>query len=105
MKYLKTGDGFSYWKFCHSLEYQAIQKNFIRAVDSLQIESIMAILKVHTYHIDSHIQMSDMAKSGEDMQVAAELIETALHGMEAAFDSHFSLLSPMNRLEYKYQEN
>ena len=62
-------------------------------------------MKSHAYHIDSHIQMSEMAKSGEDMQVAAELIETALHGMETAFDSRFSLTSPYNRLEYKYQEN
>lgn len=66
---------------------------------------MQSILKVHPYHIDSHIQLSDMAKSAEDMQVAAELIEGALFCMENAFHARFSLALPACRLDYKYQEN
>jgi len=62
-------------------------------------------MRQYPYHIDSHIQLSDMAKSAEDMRVAAELIEGALYCLENVFHSRFTLSNPCCRLEYKYQEN
>ncbi|CAL8100993.1 unnamed protein product [Orchesella dallaii] len=97
--------GYMYFKFEHNKEYQEVQKQFIRAVNTLNPDNIVTILKVHPYHIDSHIQLSDMAKSAEDMQVAAELIEGALYCLENAFHARFNLAVPSCRLDYKYQEN
>lgn len=85
MQFLYQKDCFTYFKFTHNAEYQDTQRTFIKAVDSLQPENVMAIMKAHPYHIDSHIQMSDMAKQAEDMQVATELIEMGLYGMESVF--------------------
>ena len=41
MQYLNNSGKYLLWKFCHSPEYQAVQRNFMKAVDSLQIESVM----------------------------------------------------------------
>lgn len=60
---------------------------------------------MHPYHVDSQIQLSDLSKQSEDSQVAAELVEIALHTMELGMDSRFSVQSSNSRLEYKYQEN
>lgn len=69
MSYLNTVDGYPYFKFDHNLHYQDVQKEFMRAVDTLNPDNIVSILRLHPYHIDSHIQLSDMAKSAEDMSV------------------------------------
>jgi hypothetical protein len=105
MSYLYSKNGFLYFKFVHNVHYQDVQKQFMRAVDSLNPDNIVNILKLHPYHVDSHIQLSDMAKAAEDMQVAAELIEGAIHCLENTFNARFNLVNPICRLEYKYQEN
>lgn len=105
MSYLDSRDGYLFFKFEHNSHYVEVQKQFMRAVDTMNPDNIVNILKLHPYHIDSHIQLSDMAKGAEDMQVAAELIEGAVHCMENAFHVRFVLSNPLCRLEYKYQEN
>jgi len=60
---------------------------------------------MHPYHVDSQIQLSEMSKQSEDSQVAAELVELALHAMELGADGRFAVSSTNCRLEYKYQEN
>lgn len=57
------------------------------------------------YHVDSHIQLSDMAKAAEDPQVASDLIEGAVHCLENAFHVRFQLTNPLCRLQYNFQEN
>ncbi len=64
-----------------------------------------AVVRAHPYHVDSQIQLSDMSKHGEDNQVAAELVELAIHTMESNAHPKFCMYSPTCRLEYKYQEN
>jgi len=105
MSYLCSKEGFLYFKFEHNSYYQEVQKSFMKAVDTLNPDNIVNILKQHPYHIDSHIQLSDMAKAAEDMQVAAEMIEEAVHCLENSFNAKFNLANPLCRLEYKYQEN
>ncbi|XP_021963166.1 transcription factor 25 [Folsomia candida] len=105
MSYLNTVDGYPYFKFDHNLHYQDVQKEFMRAVDTLNPDNIVSILRLHPYHIDSHIQLSDMAKSAEDMSVAADLVEGAIHCLENAFHVRFCLNNPACRLDYKFQEN
>jgi hypothetical protein len=51
------------------------------------------------------LQLSDICKMGEDVQMATELIERTLFAMEASFHSMFSLTSGTSRLDYRRQEN
>ena len=85
-----------YFTFEHNQEYQKIQFNFLDAVEtydpnSYQLAvsnspshcvsykknnffSLKAVLHTHPYHIDSLLQLSEVCKMGEDMQMAADLI-------------------------------
>ena len=51
------------------------------------------------------LQLSDICKMGEDVQMATELIERALFAMESAFHPLFNLAVGTSRLDYKRQEN
>jgi hypothetical protein len=59
--------------FC-CLFLQAVQMQFLSAVESLNPEEIMRILNSHPLHIDSMLQLSDICKMGEDSAMATELI-------------------------------
>lgn len=51
------------------------------------------------------LQLSDIAKMGEDVQTAMELVERTLYAQESAFHPLFNLAVGTSRLEYKRQEN
>lgn len=51
------------------------------------------------------LQLSDICKMGEDLQMATELIERTLFAMESAFHPLFNLAVGTCRLDYKRQEN
>lgn len=105
MSYLNNVDGFLYFKFDHNAEYREVQRSFMLAVETYNPDNIVEILRVYPYHVDSHIQLSDMARSAEDMQVAADLVEGAVHCLENVFHVRFMLVNPCCRLDYKFQEN
>jgi len=105
MSFVETINGAQHFKFNHSDAYREVQRRFMSAVDSLNPDNIVSILTACPYHVDSRIQLSDLAKNAEDVQVAADLIEGAIHCMESSFDTRFSITNTSCRLEYKYQEN
>ena len=63
------------------------------------------MLNTYPFHIDAMLQLSDICKMGEDVQMATELIERALFAMESAFHPLFNLAVGTSRLDYKRQEN
>ena len=54
--------------------HQAVQMQFLSAVESLNPDEIMRILNSHPLHIDSMLQLSEICKMGEDSAMATELI-------------------------------
>ncbi|KAL3859671.1 hypothetical protein ACJMK2_009879 [Sinanodonta woodiana] len=94
-----------YFVFEHSPQYQQVQLRFYDAVESLNPQNIANILQEHPYHIDALIQLSEVFRMSEDMQMASELIERAMFGMEMAFHPMFSLTTGTSRLEFKRREN
>ncbi|KAK3597518.1 hypothetical protein CHS0354_018110 [Potamilus streckersoni] len=94
-----------YFVFEHSPQYQEVQIRFYDAVESLNPQNIANILQEHPYHIDALIQLSEVFRMSEDMQMASELIERAMLGMEMAFHPMFSLTTGTSRLEFKRREN
>ena len=89
----------------HNPQYQAVQHQFLAAVDSLNPDQIVALLNVHPMHIDSMLQLSDICKMGEDSAMASELVERTLYALEAAFHPCFSFASGSCHLDYRRQEN
>ncbi|GLH05192.1 Transcription factor 25 [Gryllus bimaculatus] len=98
-------DGNTVFKYVHSPEYQKVQQRFLFAVDSLNPDNIAAIINAHPYHVDALIQLSDLCKLNDDLQMAAELNERALYCLEAASHSLFNIALGQCQLDYRRQEN
>ncbi|XP_058121538.1 ribosome quality control complex subunit TCF25 [Anopheles ziemanni] len=94
-----------YFAFEHSPSYRQIQQKFLDAVESMDSENIIRIIKQHPYHVDSLIQLSELCKMSEDHAMASELIEHALLALESSFHTMFSLTQGNCRLDYRRQEN
>jgi len=95
----------SWFTYDHSPSYQQVQMRFLSAVESLNPDSIVAILNNQPMHIDSLLQLSDICKMGDDSAMAAELVERAIYALESSFHPCFNLASGTCHLDYKRQEN
>ena len=101
MKFLDSDkSGNQYFTFDHNSAYQAVQRQFFDAVESMNPDFIVQILNSHPFHVDSMLQLSDICKMGEDNQMATELIERSLYAMESAFHPLFNLAVGTSRLNY-----
>ena len=60
--------------FEHDKDYQHVQFTFLDAIDSMEHTSLMAVLHLSPYHIDSLIQLSEVSRVHDDTQTAADLI-------------------------------
>eukprot|EP00039_Didymoeca_costata_P015952 m.278259 g.278259 ORF g.278259 m.278259 type:complete len:690 (-) comp16315_c0_seq13:2983-5052(-) len=93
------------FKFVHAPDYQKIQLDFFRAVNSMDHARISAILQAHPFHIDSLLQMSEVLKMNEENQLAADLVERAIYSYENAFHTLFNVSAGNCRLDYNIFEN
>nr|CAG4638662.1 EOG090X0BCY [Cyclestheria hislopi] len=100
-----TKDGNIYFKYEHNKDYRQIQFSFWQAVGSFHPENIVAIVNNYPYHVDSLLQLSDICRMGDDVQMATELVERALYVLESAFHPSFNLATGTSRIEYRQQEN
>lgn len=105
MELVETRGDVHHFSFEHSKAYQAIQFQFLDAVETFNPDNIVAILNLHPSHVDSLIQFSDVCKMGEDLQMAAELIERALYCLESCFHPLFNVTQGTGRLDYRRPEN
>ncbi|XP_072374164.1 ribosome quality control complex subunit TCF25 isoform X2 [Scyliorhinus torazame] len=105
MQLLETKGGAQYFSFEHNRDYQQAQFKFLDAVDSMDPNNILALLRVNPHHIDSLLQLSDICRMQEDQEMARDLIEKALYCFESAFHPVFSLTSGNSRLDYRQAEN
>lgn len=105
MELVETRGDVHFFTFEHSKSYQAIQFQFLDAVETFNPDNIVALLNQHPYHVDSLIQFSDVCKMSEDLQMAAELIERALYCLESCFHTLFNVTQGNCRLDYRRSEN
>lgn len=105
MNHVESRNGIHFFCFEHSLRYQQIQFQYLDAVESANPGNIVTILNVHPYHIDALLQLSDIVRMGEDIQMATDLIERALHCFENSFHPLFNLARGNCQLDYRYAEN
>uniref|UniRef100_A0A1B6CWB0 Transcription factor 25 n=1 Tax=Clastoptera arizonana TaxID=38151 RepID=A0A1B6CWB0_9HEMI len=105
MSLVRTENGVSYFNYEHSINYQQVQKKFLEAVELLNPDNIVSIFNTHPFHIDALLQLSDICKMSEDLQMASELVERALYCLECAFHSSFTFATGCCRLDYRHQVN
>lgn len=98
-------DGCQWFAFEHSPAYQKVQCMFWDAVETFDPNSIASILNKYPYHIDSLLQLSEVCRMGEDVPMAAELIERTLYCFERCFHTLFNISQGNCRLSYSRAEN
>ncbi|EDW69489.1 ribosome quality control complex subunit TCF25 [Drosophila virilis] len=94
-----------WFTFQHSQYYQGVQHMFLSALERIDSEFLITLIKRCPYHVDSLVQLSEVCKMTEDFALASELIERALLLLESSLHINFSLTSGNSRLDYRRQEN
>ncbi|XP_076675609.1 nuclear localized protein 1 [Andrena cerasifolii] len=94
-----------YFMYDHSPSYRQVQLKFLKAVESLNPESIVNVINAHSYHVDASLQLAELCKLSEDLAMAAEFTERALYCLECAFHPLFNVTTALCRLDYKKQQN
>ncbi|KAM8711032.1 hypothetical protein ACLKA7_017631 [Drosophila subpalustris] len=94
-----------WFSFQHSQYYQGVQHMFLSALERIDSEFLITLIKRCPYHVDSLVQLSEVCKMTEDFALASELIERALLLLESSLHINFSLTSGNSRLDYRRQEN
>ncbi|KAH8270348.1 hypothetical protein KR018_008331 [Drosophila ironensis] len=101
----ENGGDVQWFAFEHSQYYQGVQHMFLSALERIDSEFLITLIKRCPYHVDSLVQLSEVCKMTEDFALAAELIERALLLLESSLHISFSLTSGSSRLDYRRQEN
>lgn len=94
-----------WFAFEHSKYYQNVQNMFLSAVEKMDSDFLIRIIKRCPYHVDSLIQLSELCKMTENYAMASELIERAILVLESSLHPTFSLTSGNCRMDYRRQEN
>ncbi|KAL1935499.1 hypothetical protein VTP01DRAFT_4639 [Rhizomucor pusillus] len=105
METVDTKNGISYFVFKHDDEYQEAQFEFLSAVATHNPNALMFLLSRYPYHVDTLLQVSEMAKQSGDWTMAGDCIERALYASERAFHPQFQPYSGTSRLSYRNAEN
>ncbi|XP_034658743.1 transcription factor 25 isoform X1 [Drosophila subobscura] len=100
-----SNDAVQWFAFEHSQYYQGVQHMFLSALERIDSEFLITLIKRCPYHVDSLVQLSEVCKMTEDFALAAELLERALLLLESSLHINFSLTSGNCRLDYRRQEN
>lgn len=100
-----SGQEVQWFAFEHSQYYQGVQHMFLSALERIDSEFLITLIKRCPYHVDSLVQLSEVCKMTEDFALASELLERALLLLESSLHINFSLTSGNCRLDYRRQEN
>lgn len=103
MRYVEQTGNVQMFAYEHSAAYQAVQRDFLAAVESLNPDNVVAIINAHPYHVDALLQLSELCRMSEDLPMAADLVERALYALECAFHPLFNLAQGNCRLDYRCQ--
>ena len=90
--------------FTHSKSYSQTQIKFIRAISTHDPEQLTAIIRNDPYHIDTLLQLSQVASHNGDLTQAGNLIDRALYAFEKSFTNGFGV-SSSSKLDFRRIEN
>ena len=102
---IESTSNVQYFMYEHSPSYRQVQLKFLKAVESLNPESIVNVINAHSYHVDASLQLAELCKLSEDLAMAAEFTERALYCLECAFHPLFNVTTALCRLDYRKQQN
>ncbi|CAO3593621.1 unnamed protein product [Absidia cylindrospora] len=91
--------------FKHQDIYQDIQLDYLNVITQHDPNGLVMLTHQHPYHVDSLLQLSEIAKQQGDWTVAGDCIDRALYASERGFHPHFNLGSGNARLPYQRSEN
>ncbi|ORZ05263.1 transcriptional repressor TCF25-domain-containing protein [Absidia repens] len=91
--------------FKHQEIYQDIQLDYLNVITQHDPNGLVMLTHQHPYHVDSLLQLSEIAKQQGDWTVAGDCIDRALYASERGFHPHFNLGSGNVRLPYQRSEN
>ncbi|TIB75946.1 DUF654-domain-containing protein [Wallemia mellicola] len=99
-----SGDG-NWWTFVHEPQYKSVQRQFLDATGSFDPNTLMALLQVYPYHVDTLNQVSEVFRMQGDNSNASDFTERVLFAIERAFPTNFNVLSGQCRLDFDRVEN
>lgn len=76
------------WK--HSKAYRQVQMQFLQAVRSYDPNSLVALLRVYPYHVDTLLQLSEYSRHQGDLGQAADFNDRALFALERCASPYFT---------------
>lgn len=94
-----------WWTVEHDLSYRAVQFQFLQTVQMGDHTGFMELIRERPWHIDTLLQLSEVARHQDDNNQASDLVERALFAYERAFVTGFHLTAGMSRLEFDRIEN
>jgi hypothetical protein len=103
----KRTDGTILYRFVHNRAYQEVQSQFEIAVESMDPDRLVVMLRQNPYHISTLLQVSEIAKQDRENAMAGDLLERALFSFGRAVHSTFAktLAEGKARLDFRRPEN
>ena len=95
----------NWYTYQHSNGYKELQRAFILAVQSSDVNGLMALLHQYPYHYDTLLQLAEIANQQGDAGMSDNYLEQALFAYEKAFAPGFSLPNGTGRLAFEKIEN
>lgn len=95
----------NWWTFVHEPQYKNVQHQFLAATGSFDPNTLMALLQVYPYHVDTLNQVSEVFRMQGDNSNASDFTERVLFAIERAFPTNFNVLSGQCRLDFDRVEN
>jgi len=105
MEFLETKNNLNYFKIAYSLDYQRLQEEFFRCVQTHDPNSFNYILAKNPYHVDSLLQLSEVLKKFGEFDSAKDFVDRSIYCFECSWHSFFNPVPGNCRLDYSIQEN
>ncbi|KAF8341438.1 transcriptional repressor TCF25-domain-containing protein [Cantharellus anzutake] len=95
----------SWWTVDHSNPYKEVQHQFLSVVEMGDHAGFVQILREHPWHIDTLLQMSEVARHHEEHAQASDFVQRAIFAFERSFGSAFNFTAGSCRLDFDHIEN
>ena len=93
------------FQYVHSPEYASVQRDFDRAVDSMDINQVVRLLQWHPFHVDANLQIAEYHRSTGQLPEATEFLRRALYVLESVWHPLFRPAEAPCRVPYSVPLN
>eukprot|EP00298_Acanthocystis_sp_HF-20_P002808 c13198_g1_i1.p1 GENE.c13198_g1_i1~~c13198_g1_i1.p1 ORF type:complete len:487 (-),score=182.90 c13198_g1_i1:22-1302(-) len=104
MKKVLSPEG-NYFCLEYSKRYRHFQQEYHHGVASHEPQLLVNLLSSCPYHVDTLLQLSEVARHSGDAEAAFDFIQMAIHGLENSFHPEFDLGSGTCRVPFAIEEN